>query len=52
LHTFASGLSQRAPAAPIPQGSRLRFYLETYATDPARYGSPPLQRKLLDELRF
>ena len=52
LEAFASELSSRAPAVPIPAGSDVRFYVESYATDPARYGGPPLQRRLLYEARF
>jgi len=52
LEAFAAELSSRSPAAPIHAGSAVRFYVESYATDPARYGSPPLQRSLLYETRF
>lgn len=52
LQGFAAELSQRSADAAIQGGSRVRFFVETYATDPARYGSPPLQRTLLYETSF
>lgn len=52
LQAFARELGQRSADAAIERGSRVRFFVESYATDPARYGSPPLQRTLIDEANF
>jgi hypothetical protein len=52
LLAFATELSSRSPAAPSLVGSRVRFYLESYPTDPARYGSPPLRRTLVAQTRY
>jgi len=51
LEAFARELAQEA-GAPLSHGSVVRFWLETYATDPARYGAPPLSRRRLHEARF
>jgi hypothetical protein len=51
LEAFARELAQRS-GAPLVNGSSARFWLETYATDPQRYGDPPLSRRRLHETRL
>jgi len=52
LNAFARELAQRQTGAPLASGSIARFWLETYATDPESYGTPPLARVRLHETRF